>query len=114
MARKIIVIDVQKQPSGDFEVTAAFWLTAPANRVITKPSTFTSAVVSATDPEKAALLAGTIVEQVVRSGAVPSGTSVGATETGLVAAYNAAQTALTATAAGAQFIGLAWDGTVWG
>lgn len=114
MARKIIVLDVSKSASGDYSVRCAFWLTAPANRVVPKPASTTSMVVNATAPEIAAIVAGTIVEQIVNdSGAFPAATTLASAQATLVTQYNAAQAALTATAAGVAAVGLAWDGSVW-
>lgn len=112
MARKIVIIDVVKQPNGDFNLSCVFWLTAPANRTIQKPGA-TSKVPDATAGELSSLAAGTVVEQFIDSGLVPSGTSVATVKTTLQNLYNAAQTALNNTAALSNFILDNWDGSVW-
>lgn len=114
MARKIIITDVLKHPSGFFEVSAVFWLTAPANRIIPRPGA-TSVVSPITNPELTAITSGAVVEKVVggQEGILPSGTSVADARGALVTRYNAEQNTLNASAAGANFIGNTWDGTTW-
>jgi len=113
MARKIIILDVAKQPSGDFEVRAAYWLTAPANRIVPLTAAAKSAVPDATQAELDALTAGTVVEHVFASGLLTSGTTVASVKTALQNKLTTDQAALDATAASAAFIGLAFDGTTW-
>lgn len=112
MARKIIILDVAKQASGSFEVSAVFWLTAPANRIVPRPGA-ASAVPGATALELTAIQAGTVVEQSNATGAFPTGTNAATARAELVSRYNAQQAALDASAAGADFIGDFWDGTTW-
>jgi hypothetical protein len=120
MAREIIIVDVKNNPAdGSFEIAAALWLVAPANKVVPQPSVSSAVPPSSsvswgvTTAELAALQAGTVVEQVIRSGQLPSATTGAQVKTALQNAYAAAQTALNNQAPAAKWIGASWDGTNW-
>lgn len=124
-AREIFVIDAKKTPTGDFEAQLVFWLGAPANRRVARP-TFSTAVKPSlavdavngvtwgyTSVELAALRRGELVEKEQNSGLIPQGTGLNAIKNLFVNLRDQAQTELDQTAPGSNFVGTFFMGDAW-
>ena len=112
MAKKIIILSREDQPGGYFEVGAVFWLDVPvAQQALRADPAAVSAYPFASAAELTALRAGQVAEVSVRQSYL-SGATNAAIRSDLIARYNAAQTALTASAR-FKFFGTSWDGTTW-
>jgi len=118
----VITLNCTTQGDGSFIVSGVYWLTAPANAIVPRPS-FVSAVPGISASELAALRAGTVVEQPFTSGAYPSGTSQATVDADLVNAtpplpaygFTVAQNSLnSANPALSTAVGRAYNGSTWG
>lgn len=112
MPRKIIALEQTAAPS-DYKVV--FWLdVAAARRFFYANPSATSVVKDATQAELDAIRSGAIVEEVVvaEAGGRAGGKTDAQAATGLIALYNARQSAL-ATSPILQKYGTFWDGTSW-
>jgi len=113
MAREIIILDFVVTGSTGYAV-CAFWLVAPANRIVPRPG-FASEVPSTapfslTAGETTALQNGTTVEQIYVSG---QWSTLALIQADVQNAYGVAQTKLTNSAFSTKLPGASWDGTTW-
>lgn len=117
MARKIIVLENQNpgRSGGDpIAYRYAFWLDVPvARRPFFANASATSAVKDATAGELSAIQSGA-VKEVVDTFSYPDGSTLAQIQAGLVALYNASQSALNSSAANPyDHYGTSWDGNAW-
>jgi hypothetical protein len=113
MTLQIIILNTSNQPNGDFSVSGVFWLVAPANLIIPKPS-FKSQVPNVTSADLSSLQGGALLEVPFHTGLYNSDTSLSAVQSDLQTQYNAAQTNLNNSASSfSSFVGAAYDGYSW-
>lgn len=110
MSNQIRVLSESTELDGSILVTAVFWLTAPSNAQTPVPG-FVSLDPNIDTATWSLCQQGLLVEQQYASGAFPSGTSGATVQAALVAAYSAAQSALTNPPVGV--IGNTYNGSAW-
>jgi hypothetical protein len=119
--RQIIVLDATQNAAGNLVVRAAFWLVAPASRlVLPNPSAQVTqvptndAVVWGVTPQELVLLQmGSLVEQIGIITVAASGQTAVTVQTALQAQYTSLQNAYNTQVFTANFVGSSYDGTTW-
>ena len=111
MARQLVVLDAY-QSAGNYQVRAAYWLSAPATRVVPIPSAL-SQVPGVLSTELMAIRAGSVVEQ-ISTISVAAGSSAAQIQTALQTQYATLQATLNSQVfASSHLVGASWDGTTW-